>query len=103
MSVAKHLAAHEVGRSLPKPAAANCRVNTAGKLLVMQPMWNSVSEQIGRASCDALEHETGQAIGFRQTVSLAFAATEAGLRTDMRRGASMARCFGLQVDVRGRC
>jgi glycine cleavage system T protein len=45
-----------------------------------------------------LEQETGQATGFRQTGSLALAATEARFE-ELKRGASMARCFGLQVDV----
>ncbi len=46
----------------------------------------------------ALEQETGQATGFRQMGSLALATTEARFE-ELNRGASMARCFGLQVDV----
>jgi len=45
-----------------------------------------------------LEAETGQATGFRQTGSLAVAAS-AGRFEELRRGASMARSFGLEVDV----
>lgn len=46
----------------------------------------------------ALEQETGQATGFRQMGSLALATTEARFE-ELKRGASMARCFGLQVDM----
>jgi glycine cleavage system T protein len=45
-----------------------------------------------------LEAETGQATGFRQTGSLAVAATEARFE-ELKRGASMARSFGLEVDL----
>jgi glycine cleavage system T protein len=45
-----------------------------------------------------LEAETGQATGFRQTGSLAVAASEARLE-ELKRGASMARSFGLEVDL----
>ncbi|HUA89226.1 MAG TPA: FAD-dependent oxidoreductase [Steroidobacteraceae bacterium] len=45
-----------------------------------------------------LEAETGQATGFRQTGSLAVAAS-AGRFEELKRGASMARSFGLEVDV----
>ena len=47
-----------------------------------------------------LESETGQATGFRQTGSLAVAATPARFE-ELRRGASMARCFELEVAVLG--
>ena len=42
--------------------------------------------------------ETGQETGFRQTGSLAVAASDARFE-ELKRGASMARCFGLEVDV----
>ncbi|MBV8805919.1 MAG: FAD-binding oxidoreductase, partial [Sinobacteraceae bacterium] len=45
-----------------------------------------------------LEAETGQATGFRQTGSLAVAATAARLE-ELQRGASMARSFGLEADI----
>ncbi len=45
-----------------------------------------------------LEQETGQATGFRQTGSLAVAATPERFE-ELRRGASMARCFELDVAV----
>ena len=45
-----------------------------------------------------LERKTGQATGFRRTGSLSVAATEGRLE-ELLRGASMARCFGLEVDV----
>ena len=45
-----------------------------------------------------LERKTGQATGFRRTGSLSVAATEARLE-ELMRGASMARCFGLEVEV----
>jgi glycine cleavage system T protein len=45
-----------------------------------------------------LEAETGQATGFRQTGSLAVAQTQ-GRFEELKRGASMARSFGLEVDV----
>jgi heterotetrameric sarcosine oxidase gamma subunit len=45
-----------------------------------------------------LEAETGQATGFRQTGSVAVAASAARLE-ELKRGASMARSFGLEVDI----
>jgi glycine cleavage system T protein len=45
-----------------------------------------------------LEAETGQATGFKRTGSLAVAASSARLE-ELKRGASMARSFGLEVDV----
>jgi 4-methylaminobutanoate oxidase (formaldehyde-forming) len=47
-----------------------------------------------------LEQETGQATGFLQIGSLSVA-TNAERFEELRRGASMARCFGLEVDVVG--
>ncbi len=44
----------------------------------------------------SLEAETGQATGFRQTGSIAVATTAARFE-ELRRGASMAKCFGLEV------
>ncbi|WP_342620100.1 FAD-dependent oxidoreductase [Rhodoferax sp. GW822-FHT02A01] len=46
----------------------------------------------------SLEQETGQATGFRQTGSLAIA-THAERFEELRRGASMAKCFGLEVQT----
>lgn len=46
----------------------------------------------------SLEQETGQATGFRQIGSLAVASNEARFE-ELKRGASMARCFGLDVNV----
>jgi 4-methylaminobutanoate oxidase (formaldehyde-forming) len=43
-----------------------------------------------------LEQETGQATGFRQTGSIAIATNSARFE-ELRRGASMAKCFGLDV------
>lgn len=45
-----------------------------------------------------LEAETGQATGFKQTGSLAVAASRARF-DELKRGASMARCFGLEVSL----
>ena len=45
-----------------------------------------------------LEEETGQATGFKQTGSLAVAST-AGRFEELKRGASMARCFGLEMSI----
>ncbi len=45
-----------------------------------------------------LEQETGQATGFKQNGSLAVAPSE-GRFEELKRGASMARCFGLEVEV----
>jgi len=45
-----------------------------------------------------LEEETGQATGFAQHGSLSLATTEGRLE-ELKRGASMARCFGLEVEV----
>jgi len=47
---------------------------------------------------EGLERETGQATGFRQVGSVAVAASEARFE-ELKRGASMARCFGLEVQV----
>ena len=47
-----------------------------------------------------LDAETGQPTGFRQCGSLAVAATEARFE-ELKRGASMASCFGLEVEVLG--
>jgi len=45
-----------------------------------------------------LEEETGQATGFKQNGSLSVAASAERFE-ELRRGASMARCFGLEVEV----
>jgi glycine cleavage system aminomethyltransferase T/glycine/D-amino acid oxidase-like deaminating enzyme len=47
---------------------------------------------------EGLERETGQATGFRQVGSIAVAASAARFE-ELKRGASMARCFGLEVQV----
>jgi glycine cleavage system aminomethyltransferase T/glycine/D-amino acid oxidase-like deaminating enzyme len=47
-----------------------------------------------------LEAETGQATGYRQAGSLALATSEARFE-ELKRGASMASCFGLEVRVLG--
>ena len=47
---------------------------------------------------EGLERETGQATGFRQVGSIAVAASEARFE-ELKRGASMARCFGLEVQL----
>ena len=46
----------------------------------------------------SLEQETGQATGFRQTGSVAVA-THAARMEELLRGASMAKCFGLEVQT----
>ncbi|MBU3739581.1 MAG: FAD-dependent oxidoreductase, partial [Rhodoferax sp.] len=46
----------------------------------------------------SLEKETGQATGFRQTGSMAIA-THAERMEELLRGASMAKCFGLEVQA----
>ena len=46
----------------------------------------------------ALEKETGQATGFRQNGSLSIA-SEPERFEELRRGASMASCFGLEAEV----
>jgi 4-methylaminobutanoate oxidase (formaldehyde-forming) len=46
----------------------------------------------------SLEKETGQATGFRQTGSIAIATNLARLE-ELKRGASMAKCFGLEVQT----
>jgi glycine cleavage system aminomethyltransferase T/glycine/D-amino acid oxidase-like deaminating enzyme len=46
----------------------------------------------------SLEAETGQATGFRQNGSISVAKTEARFE-ELRRGASMGKTFGLQIDV----
>ncbi|MEQ1520730.1 MAG: FAD-dependent oxidoreductase [Aestuariivirga sp.] len=47
---------------------------------------------------EGLEKETGQATGFKQNGSISIALTE-GRMEELLRGASMAKCFGLAVDV----
>lgn len=47
---------------------------------------------------EGLERETGQATGFRQLGSIAVAASAARFE-ELKRGASMARCFGLEVQI----
>src|SRR5260221_4755068 len=47
---------------------------------------------------ETLEGETGQATGFRQIGSLSVATNKERFE-ELRRGASMARCFGLDVNV----
>ena len=47
---------------------------------------------------EGLERETGQATGFRQVGSIAVAANEARFE-ELKRGASMARSFGLEVQI----
>src|SRR5215472_2350069 len=46
----------------------------------------------------SLGEETGQETGFKQRGSLALAATQERFE-ELKRGASMARCFGLEVEV----
>ena len=46
----------------------------------------------------SLEQETGQATGFRQTGSVAIATHDARFE-ELKRGASMAKCFGLEVQT----
>ncbi len=46
----------------------------------------------------SLEEETGQATGFRQTGSIAIATHQARFE-ELKRGASMAKCFGLEVQT----
>jgi 4-methylaminobutanoate oxidase (formaldehyde-forming) len=45
-----------------------------------------------------LEAETGHATGYKKTGSLGIASTDARFE-ELKRGASMARCFGLEVEV----
>src|SRR4029077_17741043 len=45
-----------------------------------------------------LERETGQATGFKQVGSIAVAASEARFE-ELKRGASIASCFGLEVEL----
>ncbi|HXW73644.1 MAG TPA: FAD-dependent oxidoreductase [Steroidobacteraceae bacterium] len=47
---------------------------------------------------EGLERETGQATGFKQMGSIAVAASEARFE-ELKRGAGMARCFGLEVQI----
>src|SRR5437016_7252439 len=46
----------------------------------------------------SLGEETGQETGFKQRGSLALASTQERFE-ELKRGASMARCFGLEVEV----
>lgn len=54
--------------------------------------------QYTTALYEGLERETGQATGFRQVGSIAVAASPARFE-ELKRGASMARCFGLEVQI----
>src|SRR5688572_6092328 len=59
--------------------------------------------QLAKYSADlfrTLAAETGQETGFRQTGSIALATTE-GRMEELKRGASMARTCGLEVEVIG--
>ena len=47
---------------------------------------------------EGLEKETGQATGFKQNGSISVALTEGRLE-ELKRGASMAKSFGLEVNV----
>lgn len=47
---------------------------------------------------EGLERETGQATGFRQVGSVAVAASEPRFE-ELKRGVSMARCFGLEAQI----
>ena len=52
----------------------------------------------GAVLYERLEAETGQATGFRRSGSISVARSAERL-TELKRGASMARCFGVDVDV----
>jgi glycine cleavage system T protein len=52
----------------------------------------------GAVLYERLEAETGQATGFRRSGSVSVARTAERL-TELKRGASMARCFGVEVEV----
>ncbi|HLY51957.1 MAG TPA: FAD-dependent oxidoreductase [Steroidobacteraceae bacterium] len=54
--------------------------------------------QYTAALYEGLERETGQATGFRQVGSIAVAASAERLE-ELKRGVSMARCFGLEVQL----
>ncbi|MCZ6733047.1 MAG: FAD-dependent oxidoreductase [Gammaproteobacteria bacterium] len=57
--------------------------------------------RLAQYTCDlfgTLEQETGQATGFKQNGSLSLA-TNNGRFEELKRGASMARCFGLEVEI----
>jgi glycine cleavage system aminomethyltransferase T/glycine/D-amino acid oxidase-like deaminating enzyme len=60
--------------------------------------------QLARYTCDlyhGLEAETGQATGYRQSGSISIATNNERFE-ELKRNASMAKVFGLQVDVIGR-
>ena len=96
---------------LPRPSAVatTCCCSSASAHL-----WHDRQPQAWSASCArlrtspgwlntrpalrGLERETGQATGFRQVGSIAVAASEARFE-ELKRGASMARCFGLEVQT----
>jgi 4-methylaminobutanoate oxidase (formaldehyde-forming) len=52
----------------------------------------------GAVLYERLEAETGQATGFRRCGSISVARTKERV-TELRRGASMAKCFGVEVDL----
>jgi 4-methylaminobutanoate oxidase (formaldehyde-forming) len=52
----------------------------------------------GAVLYETLEAETGQATGFRRSGSISVARTKERL-VELKRGASMARCFGVEVEV----
>lgn len=54
--------------------------------------------QYTTALYEGLERETGQATGFRQVGSIAVAASAARFE-ELKRGVSMARCFGLEAQI----
>ncbi len=54
----------------------------------------------GAVLYERLEAETGQATGFRRSGSISVARTKERL-TELKRGASMAKCFGVEVELIG--
>ena len=101
-SVAYHLARRGVGDVvLLERRALTCGTTWHAAGLVGQLRATMNLTRLAKYTTElyaGLEAETGQATGFRQTGSVAVAASEARFE-ELRRGASMARSFGLEVNL----
>jgi glycine/D-amino acid oxidase-like deaminating enzyme len=101
-SVAYHLAKRGVGDVLlleRKQLTCGTTWHAAGLVGQLRATQNLTRlAQYTTLLYEGLEAETGQATGFKQVGSIAVAANDARFE-ELKRGASMARCFGLEVQT----
>ena len=83
---ARAVVRHHLACGRPRRAAA------------LQPQPHAPGAATAPSSTSTLEAETGQATGFRRSGSISVARTAERL-IELKRGASMARCFGVEVEV----